>query len=171
MKLGISLYPGLDADRAKSLLLLQKAAALGYSRVFSSLHIPESNAASLREDALYLFSYAESLGLDVIADISPLTLKILDIPELTPARLKQLHITTARFEIFPVSTASIIFIPAPIPASVLKRFSGRMRCCTGTIFRRGFSRPARPADGDRYMPAFPPWKASGVSPPVTPPPF
>ena len=34
MKLGISLYPGLDADREKSLLLLQKAAALGYSRVF-----------------------------------------------------------------------------------------------------------------------------------------
>ena len=68
MKLGISLYPGLDADRAKSLLLLQKAAALGYSRVFSSLHIPESNAASLREDALYLFACAESLGLDVIAD-------------------------------------------------------------------------------------------------------
>ena len=98
MKLGISLYPGLDADRAKSLLLLQKAAALGYSRVFSSLHIPESNAASLREDALYLFACAESLGLDVIADISPLTLKILDIPELTPARLKQLHITTARFD-------------------------------------------------------------------------
>ena len=98
MKLGISLYPGLDADREKSLLLLQKAAALGYSRVFSSLHIPESNAASLREDALYLFACAESLGLDVIADISPLTLKILDIPELTPARLKQLHITTARFD-------------------------------------------------------------------------
>ena len=88
MKLGISLYPGLDADRAKSLLLLQKAAALGYSRV----------AVSLREDALYLFACAESLGLDVIADISPLTLKILDIPELTPARLKQLHITTARFD-------------------------------------------------------------------------
>ena len=66
MKLGISLYPGLDADREKSLLLLQKAAALGYSRVFSSLHIPESNAASLREDALYLFACAESLGLDVI---------------------------------------------------------------------------------------------------------
>ena len=36
--------------------------------------------------------------MDVIADISPLTLKILDIPELTPARLKQLHITTARFD-------------------------------------------------------------------------
>ncbi len=106
MKLGISLYPGLDANRAKSLLLLQKAAALGYSRVFSSLHIPESNAASLREDALYLFACAESLGLDVIADISPLTLKILDIPELTPARLKQLHITTARFD-YGIGTESL----------------------------------------------------------------
>ena len=98
MKLGVSLYPGLDTDREKSLLLLQKAAALGYSRVFSSLHIPESNAASLREEALYLFAFAENLGLEVIADVSPLTLKILDIPELTPERLKQLHITTARFD-------------------------------------------------------------------------
>ena len=98
MKLGISIYPGLDADREKSLLLLQNAAALGYRRVFSSLHIPESNAPSLRKDALYLFAFAESLGLEVIADISPLALKILDIPELTPGSLKKIHIATARFD-------------------------------------------------------------------------
>ncbi len=98
MKLGISIYPGLDTDREKSLLLLQNAAALGYRRVFSSLHIPESDAASLCKDALYLFAFAESLGLEVIADVSPLTLKILDIPELTPANLKSLHIATARFD-------------------------------------------------------------------------
>ena len=98
MKLGISIYPGLDTDREKSLLLLQNAAALGYRRVFSSLHIPESDAASLCKNALYLFAFAESLGLEVIADVSPLTLKILDIPELTPANLKSLHITTARFD-------------------------------------------------------------------------
>ncbi|MBQ9573474.1 MAG: DUF871 domain-containing protein [Acidaminococcaceae bacterium] len=98
MKLGISIYPGLDADREKSLLLLQNVAALGYTRIFSSLHIPESNTAALREKALYLFAFAESLGLEVIADVSPLTLKILDIPELTPSRLKELHITTARFD-------------------------------------------------------------------------
>ena len=98
MKLGISIYPGLDADREKSLLLLQKAADLGYTRVFSSLHIPESNTALLREEALYIFAYAESLGLEVIADVSPLSLKVLGIPELTPACLKRLHITTARFD-------------------------------------------------------------------------
>ena len=237
MKLGISLYPGLDADRAKSLLLLQKAAALGYSRVFSSLHIPESNAVSLREDALYLFACAESLGLDVIADISPLTLKILDIPELTPARLKQLHITTARFD-YGIGTETIAafsremnvqlnastarsvelhallkaeadfsridgqhnFYPRPhtglssetvqrqnallhrhdIPAGVFAAsqtgrrgplYAGLPTMESLTIFRQGFSRPARPADGDRCMRAFPPWKASGVLPPATPPPF
>ena len=98
MKLGISIYPGLDADKEKCLMLLQNAAALGYKRVFSSLHIPESNAAALREEALYLYAFAESLGLEVIADVSPLTLKLLDIPELTPSRLKELHITTARFD-------------------------------------------------------------------------
>ena len=98
MKLGISIYPGLDADREKSLPLLQQATSLGYTRVFSSLHIPESNAAALREEALYIFAFAESLGLEVIADVSPFTLKILDIPELTPSGLKELHITTARFD-------------------------------------------------------------------------
>ena len=98
MKLGISIYPGLDADKDKNLKLLQTAAALGYKRVFTSLHIPESDSAALREDALYLFAFAESLGLEVIADISPLTLKILGIPKLTPASLKRLHITTARFD-------------------------------------------------------------------------
>jgi len=98
MKLGISIYPGLDAGRENSLFLLQNAAALGYRRVFSSLHIPESNVTALREDALYLFAFAESLGLEVIADVSPLTMEILGIPELTPAVLKKLHITTARFD-------------------------------------------------------------------------
>ena len=98
MKLGISIYPGLDADREKSLLLLEKATTLGYARVFSSLHIPETNAAALREEALCLFAFAESLGLEVIADVSPFTLQILDIPELTPSALKKLHITTARFD-------------------------------------------------------------------------
>ena len=98
MKLGISVYPGLDTDRDKNLKLLKDAASLGYKRVFSSLHIPESNSSALRNDALYLFSAAEDLGLEVIADISPQTLEILDVPELTPANLKQFHITTARFD-------------------------------------------------------------------------
>ena len=101
MRLGISIYPGLDTDREQSRQLLKNAAALGYKRVFSSLHIPESNAASLRSDAFYLFALAESLGLEVIADLSPLTLKILDIPELTPNHLKILHITTVRFDYTP----------------------------------------------------------------------
>ncbi|MBQ9636063.1 MAG: DUF871 family protein, partial [Acidaminococcaceae bacterium] len=98
MKLGISIYPGLDTDREKNMKLLKAAASLGYKRVFSSLHIPESNIRTLRNDTLYLFSAAEDLGLEVIADISPLTLEILDIPELTPGHLKKLHITTARFD-------------------------------------------------------------------------
>ena len=116
MKLGISIYPGLDVDKEKCLMLLQNAAALGYKRVFSSLHIPESNAAALREEALYLYAFAESLGLEVIADVSPFTLKLLDIPELTPSRLKELHITTARFDygIGPETIAPVRFAVSTI---------------------------------------------------------
>ena len=107
MKLGISIYPGLDADREQTLQFLKNAAALGYKRVFTSLHLPESNAATLRNDAIYLFSFAEQLGMEVIADISPLTLKVLDIPELTPDNLKKMHITTARLDFgLPPETAA-----------------------------------------------------------------
>ncbi|MBQ7418114.1 MAG: DUF871 family protein, partial [Acidaminococcaceae bacterium] len=79
MKLGVSLYPGLDNDKDKNIQLLKNAAALGYQRVFTSLHIPECNAETLRSDATYLFAFADSLGLEVIADVSPLAQKILDI--------------------------------------------------------------------------------------------
>ena len=98
MKLGISIYPGLDTDRDENLKRLEAAATLGYKRVFSSLHVPESNVSALRNDTLYLFSAAENLGLEVIADISPLTLKILNIPELTPDNLKKIHVATTRFD-------------------------------------------------------------------------
>lgn len=98
MKLGISLYPGLDNDKDKNIQLLKNAAALGYQRVFTSLHIPECNAETLRSDAIYLFSLADSLGLEIIADVSPLAQKILDIPELTPDSLKKIYISTVRFD-------------------------------------------------------------------------
>ena len=98
MKLGVSLYPGLDNDKDKNIQLLKNAAALGYQRVFTSLHIPECNAETLRSDAIYLFSLADSLGLEVIADVSPLAQKVLDIPELTPDSLKKFYISTVRFD-------------------------------------------------------------------------
>ena len=98
MKLGVSLYPGLDNDKDKNMRLLKDAAALGYKRVFTSLHIPECNADTLRNDATYLFAFADSLGLEIIADVSPLAQKVLDIPELTPDSLKKFYISTVRFD-------------------------------------------------------------------------
>ena len=43
MKTGISLYPGLGRSCADELALLEEAAAMGITRVFTSLHIPESD--------------------------------------------------------------------------------------------------------------------------------
>ena len=98
MKLGISLYPGLSLDREESTRLLREAASLGFSRVFSSLSVPESNPKVLRDDAAYLFSMAENLGMEIIADISPAAQDLLQIHEITPQILQELHITTARID-------------------------------------------------------------------------
>lgn len=98
MKLGISLYPGLSANREGNIRLLREAASLGFSRVFTSLQIPENNQEILRQDAGYLFALAEDLGLEVISDVSPAAQTILNLKELTPQALRHLHITTARFD-------------------------------------------------------------------------
>ena len=42
MENGISLYPGLDNTPDENLALLEKAAQAGIRRVFTSLHIPET---------------------------------------------------------------------------------------------------------------------------------
>ena len=50
MKKGISLYVGLNNTAEENLILLHKAAAMGISRVFTSLHIPESNPLTVKAE-------------------------------------------------------------------------------------------------------------------------
>lgn len=98
MRTGISLYPGLDRTAAENKALLVKAAELGIDRVFTSLHIPESNTVVLQEEMAGLLQTARHYDLDVIADISPAAARLLELPALTPKALLDLGITTARFD-------------------------------------------------------------------------
>ena len=50
MENGISLYPGLDNTLEENLQLLDAAAKYGIRRVFTSLHIPETNVAVLKKE-------------------------------------------------------------------------------------------------------------------------
>lgn len=98
MYTGISLYPGLDGTAEEHLSLLQQAAALGIRRLFTSLHIPETNRASLQKELRLLLAAARSYDMDVIADVSPQTTALLDMDALQPQALLALGITTARLD-------------------------------------------------------------------------
>ena len=98
MKLGISLYPGLDSSQSENVKLLKKAASLGYTRLFTSSQVPECDQRVLQKDISYLLALAESLGFETIADVSPLTQSCFALSEVTPQALQKLHISTIRLD-------------------------------------------------------------------------
>ncbi|MCH4157313.1 MAG: MupG family TIM beta-alpha barrel fold protein [Acidaminococcaceae bacterium] len=96
MRTGISLYCGLNRSASQNLALLQTAAALGISRVFTSLQIPETDTTVFRQELTELLGAARKLQLDVCADVSPATQKLMALPALTAAALQKIGITTLR---------------------------------------------------------------------------
>ena len=98
MENGISLYPGLDNTPDENLALLEKAAQAGIRRVFTSLHIPETDVAALKQEIGSLLRAARRHHMEVISDVSPATCKLLDLPEFNPASFRMLGITTLRLD-------------------------------------------------------------------------
>ena len=72
---GIAAYSGLDDNDVRVNHYLKTARSLGYTRLFTSLHIPEAKAASA--DYLSFIAGATELGYAVTADISPRTFDML----------------------------------------------------------------------------------------------
>lgn len=75
MKFGISLYPGLGMSCKEQRARLHRAAAHGITRLFTSLHIPETDETHFAEEWQAMLTAAKSAGLEVIADASPAALK------------------------------------------------------------------------------------------------
>lgn len=96
MHTGISIYCGLTRSAAQNLKLIEKAARLGVTRLFTSLHIPETNVNALKQELMQVLQIAQSLQLDVCADVSPAAQKLLGLQAFTPTALKILGITTIR---------------------------------------------------------------------------
>lgn len=69
--LGISVFFGMNQTLEKNSVYLKLAREVGYTRLFTSLHIPESNASVLVQEARSLLQQAAELGFSVTADISP----------------------------------------------------------------------------------------------------
>ncbi len=71
--LGISVFFGMNQTTEQNRCYLKLARKIGYTRLFTSLHIPESNAAELVREARLMLQQAAELGIAVTADISPQT--------------------------------------------------------------------------------------------------
>lgn len=98
MEKGISIYPGLDNTLEENLALIDKAAACGFRRLFTSLHIPETNTAALKRELSELLKAARQHDMEVISDISPATMEMLGIKEFSPQAFRMLGITTLRLD-------------------------------------------------------------------------
>ena len=95
---GIAIYPGLDNTVEENLALIDTAAAAGITRVFTSMHIPESDHRALKNDIGTLLSAARAHHMEVISDVSPQTLDVLGLKTFTPSKFRMLGITTVRMD-------------------------------------------------------------------------
>ncbi len=98
MQTGISIYPGLDNSLEENIQLIETAAALGIKRIFTSLHIPETNAARFKVELGQLMQVARHHHMEIISDISPATLAMLNITHFSLSAFQFLGIQTIRLD-------------------------------------------------------------------------
>ena len=98
MQNGISIYPGLDNTLSENLALIETAAALGLPRLFTSLHIPETDPSALKRELGVLLKAARAHHMEIISDVSPATLTLLGLKEFNLSAFRMLGITTLRLD-------------------------------------------------------------------------
>ena len=98
MENGISIYPGLDNTLDENVDLIRKAADCGIKRIFTSLHIPETDRDKLKQDLTYILQYARKCGMEIISDVAPLTMEMLGMNKFDLSVFKSLGIGTLRLD-------------------------------------------------------------------------
>lgn len=73
---GISVYSFSDYSLAGNIDYIERAAALGYKFLFTSLHIPEVDYHGKIDEIRKTLTVARNCGFHVIADVSPLTFEL-----------------------------------------------------------------------------------------------
>ena len=98
MSLGFSVYFGLDNTMEENIYLLLNAEKLGFTRIFTSLHIPEANYDKLKVEVSEFFKLAKEKNMDIISDISPNTFKFLELENMDLQGLMKLGVKTIRLD-------------------------------------------------------------------------
>ncbi|MBU3144808.1 DUF871 domain-containing protein [Clostridium sp. CF012] len=98
MSYGISIYFGLDNTKEENIKLLEDAHELGFTRIFTSLHIPEANYSILKAEVREFFKLAKKYNMDIISDISPNTFKFLDLNDMDLKGLGDMGVMTIRID-------------------------------------------------------------------------
>lgn len=98
MSYGFSVYFGLDNSKEENIRLLEDAHSLGFTRIFTSLHIPEANYEVLKVEVREFFKIAKKYHMDIISDISPNTFKFLDLKDMDLKGLRDMGVKTIRID-------------------------------------------------------------------------
>lgn len=68
---GISIFTGMKYTLEENIAYIKKSKELGFTNIFTSLHIPEANYERAVEEFKAIAIIADKLGMNIIADISP----------------------------------------------------------------------------------------------------
>lgn len=98
MSFGFSVYFGLDNTKEENIKLLKDAHNLGFTRIFTSLHIPEANYEVLKVEVKEFFQLAKEYDMDIISDISPNTFKFLELEDMDLKGLRDMGVKTIRID-------------------------------------------------------------------------
>ncbi|OPX46539.1 DUF871 domain-containing protein [Clostridium thermobutyricum] len=98
MSFGFSVYFGLDNTKEENIQLLKDAHRLGFTRIFTSLHIPEANYDVLKVEVREFFDLAKKYDMDIISDISPNTFRFLDLENMDLEGLHNMGVKTIRID-------------------------------------------------------------------------
>jgi len=98
MERGISVYVGMGYKEDAIREYLFTAHQYGYSRIFTSLHIPEADSQKILNEFTNMVKYAKQLGFSITADISPASFELLGIKRENIDDLCKLGIDTLRLD-------------------------------------------------------------------------
>ena len=106
---GISAYVGMGYTIEANRQYLKLANQAGFTRLFTSLHIPEANAETLLEEFHALVTEAVKLGFQITADISPRAFTLLQagLDHMDPLRSLGLQALRLDFGFTPVEIARL----------------------------------------------------------------